>query len=164
MAASCDENNGSIELELSQEYSDLTYSIDDQLQSVPFFDNLSAGLHNISISKGVDCTLDTSLLVSSDPCPLFIPDAFSPNADGINDEFRIFTSDNNDILVKSYAIFDRWGGHIFNAENFSIHESNHWWDGSVNAKNITQGLYVYVIELVHVDGKHEILKGEVSIL
>lgn len=164
VAATCNSANGEIEIELSDEFSDLVSYLDNTEQNSLHFTELSAGFHTISIRQGEFCQIDTSILLNSDRCPLFIPNAFSPDQDGKNDDFRIYTSDENEILIKSYDIFDRWGGKIYTAENFSIHEVGHWWDGRINSTNLTQGMFVFVIELVHQDGEHEILKGQVTVM
>ena len=163
-AATCNSANGEIEILLSAEFSDLIFYLDDTEQNSFHYTDLTAGLHTISIRQGEFCQIDSIILLNSDRCPVFIPNAFSPDQDGRNDDFRIYTSDENEILIKSYNIFDRWGGKIYNAENFSIHEAGHWWDGRINATNLTQGLFVFVIELVHQDGEHEVLKGQVTVM
>jgi gliding motility-associated-like protein len=162
-AASCDSENGSVEVSLSANYNDLSFQLDDRVQMTTVFDNIPAGIHNLTVSQGMDCRIDTVVQVRSERCGIFVPSAFSPDHDGINDDFRIYTNAQNEVTVNSYQIFDRWGGKIYEATNFSIHEENHWWDGHFNESNLTQGLYVYVIEIAHQDGAIEHLQGQVSI-
>ncbi|MCB0668179.1 MAG: gliding motility-associated C-terminal domain-containing protein [Saprospiraceae bacterium] len=162
--STCNEENGEIIIELNGEFNDLEYFIDSEINPSSQFSNVPAGSHVIHIGYGNECQIDTIVSLSSNRCPVFIPNAISPDADGINDEFRIYTNDSNEVLVRSYSIFDRWGSKIYTAENFSIHQDENWWDGRINATNITQGLYVYIIELVHQDGETEIFKGQLNIL
>jgi gliding motility-associated-like protein len=163
VAASCDTDNGSIDIKISGEFDNLSYRLDDRTQPSAQFEHVSAGAHNLTIRHNSDCQIDTMIIVPGNRCPVFVPNSFSPDHDGINDDFRIYTNSENHITIKSYSILDRWGGKIYQADNFSIHEEKNWWDGTVNANAMTQGFYVYVIQIVHEDGEIELLKGEVNI-
>lgn len=82
----------------------------------------------------------------------FIPNAFSPNDDGMNDVFMAKA-----IGVKEFTmiIFDRWGQEIFKTNDF-----NRFWDGN----NMPMDTYVYKINLIDVGrSAHEYL-GRVSIV
>ncbi|WP_363325393.1 gliding motility-associated C-terminal domain-containing protein [Phaeodactylibacter sp.] len=67
-----------------------------------------------------------------------MPTAFSPNGDGINDYF-FPQGDGFELIIM--RIFDRWGGLVFEGNrNHSI------WDGQMNGKPVTSGLYPYVAQ------------------
>lgn len=69
-------------------------------------------------------------------CDFIMPDAFTPNGDGLNDRFRI---DNEcEDLEHSIQIFNRWGVLVF--ENKS---SNDYWDGTHNGRSVSGGVYIY---------------------
>lgn len=163
IAASCDTDNGSIDIEIFGEFDVLSYRLDDRTQTTAQFQNVSAGTHHLTILHDSDCRIDTMIILPGNRCPVFVPNSFSPDHDGINDDFRIYTNSENDITVKSYSILDRWGGKIYQADNFSIREEKYWWDGTVNANQLTQGLYVYIIQILYEDGNVELLTGEVNI-
>jgi len=69
---------------------------------------------------------------------LYIPSAFSPNNDGINDVFKIIDYGQNDIIY--CRIFNRWGKKIFETDNLAD-----GWDGSY--LGVPQGIGVYVYQL-----------------
>lgn len=70
----------------------------------------------------------------------FIPNAFSPNHDGINDEF--FCKATNVLTFEMY-IYDRWGNSIFYSNDLLK-----YWDGTVNGgAQATEDVYVYVIKI-----------------
>lgn len=163
VAASCTTDNGSIDVKISGEPDNLSYHLDDRVQTSAQFQNVSVGTHHLTILHDSDCRIDTMIILPGDRCPVFVPNSFSPDHDGINDDFRIYTNIENDITVKSYSILDRWGGKIYQADNFSIREEKYWWDGTVNVNELTQGLYVYVIQILYEDGHVELLTGEVNI-
>jgi len=84
----------------------------------------------------------------------YIPNAFSPNGDGTNDNFGIFGSD---IEKMSYNIYDRWGNKVY--ENMTLVNS---WDGTFNRQPADQGVYLVRYELMLKDDSKKI--GEQSII
>jgi gliding motility-associated-like protein len=69
---------------------------------------------------------------------LKIPDAFTPNGDGINDVFRIVNSDFfEDIEMK---IYNRWGEMVHYGR-----DNNHGWDGTYKLKEQEIGLYIFYV-------------------
>ncbi|MBK8501794.1 MAG: gliding motility-associated C-terminal domain-containing protein [Saprospiraceae bacterium] len=164
LAASCDSQNGSIEVSLVVNYPDLTYQLDDQIQATGLFESISAGMHNLSVIQGTDCRIDTVVLLSSERCEILCPMHSVRITMGSTTIFASTPVRKMKSWLNLIRFFDRWGGKIYEATNFSIHEENHWWDGHFNESNITQGLYVYVIDLAHQDGSVEHLQGQLSIL
>jgi hypothetical protein len=74
------------------------------------------------------------------PCPktgLSIPNAFTPNRDGINDSFFVLGENVTDIRL---LIFNRWGENLF--------DSNTGWDGTYRNELCPEVVYVYVISWV----------------
>jgi gliding motility-associated-like protein len=70
---------------------------------------------------------------------LFMPNAFSPNKDGINETFKPITSDPS--IEFHMMIFDRWGQMVF--ETYDLFEG---WNGDFNGEACPSGNYVYRIE------------------
>ncbi len=81
------------------------------------------------------CKAQDSLLIKP-PGTLFFPTAFTPDGDGVNDDFGpVFSS----VTRYHIVIFDRWGHQVFETED--IHAR---WDGTVNGgAPATSGVYVY---------------------
>ncbi|HAP01339.1 MAG TPA: hypothetical protein DCQ93_05375 [Bacteroidetes bacterium] len=90
------------------------------------------------------------------PVFYFIPNAFTPNHDGLNDLFRVYGSGIESLNLK---VFDRWGEMVFESNNI---ESG--WDGSFKGFQLNTGVYVYCATIIFQNGKTEILKGDVSLL
>lgn len=88
---------------------------------------------------------------------VLLPNAFSPNNDGINDTFKII---GNDIAELSIEIYSRWGLSVFNSNSLQ----NNAWDGNYQGEAMPVGVYVYVVQLSYLNGKTETLKGNVSLL
>lgn len=72
---------------------------------------------------------------------LFIPNVFSPNGNGVNDEFEIVANGFNNYDV---VIFDRWGVEVFHSTSSSLH-----WNGKLNntGKECTDGTYYYILRV-----------------
>jgi len=90
-------------------------------------------------------------------CDAYVPNAFTPNGDGLNDIFKAkpacFTSAFN------CRIFNRWGEQLFTSTNI-----NHAWDGTYKGKKMAQGSYVYIIHYKTASGINKIIKGIVVLM
>jgi len=75
-----------------------------------------------------------------------IPNAFTPNGDGLNDKFRIFGTPSENITEYNFRIFNRWGQMVFETGN--IDEA---WDGTSKGQVCPAGVYVW--EIFYVDNK-----------
>lgn len=85
----------------------------------------------------------------------YIPNAFTPNGDGNNDEFYIQTQ--NGVKVILFQVFDRIGE--------KVHEGNYPWNGYYKGKPCQPGVYVYIFRLGFYDDDRGILrKGSVTLI
>lgn len=103
--------------------------------------------------------MDTfSVTQTSEPCcDIFIPNAFSPNGDGLNDHFQTLSQGN--FLTFQLQIFNRWGQLLFSSLNKDIS-----WDGSYIGRPAAVGTYFYHIKAKCLDGTQLIRKGEVHLI
>jgi len=94
---------------------------------------------------------------------VFVPTAFSPNQDGINDRLTVFTGPeaNN---VASLKIFSRWGEQLFEQTRFSPNDLDAGWDGTHAGQLLDQGVYVWVAEIDFIDGERLIYSGDVALI
>ncbi len=136
----------------------LGYTTSDPTHSYPndFASNYNAVLtvHNI-----FGCVSSVTHTIIIDPqFSFYIPNAFSPNGDGVNDLFF-----GKGVGIKKYElfIFDRWGNLIFNADDI-----NNGWDGKANhGSDVAEiDVYVWKVKLTDVfDKKHNYI-GTVTIV
>ena len=87
---------------------------------------------------------------------VFIPNAFSPNGDGINDRlcFR------GDYITDFYiAIYTRWGEKVY-----ETHSINDCWDGRYHDNWCMPGVYTYTCSIQCEAGMHNLLKGDITII
>jgi gliding motility-associated-like protein len=89
---------------------------------------------------------------------VFIPNAFTPNNDGNNDQFQIF-GDLYDITFMQVALFNRWGEKVFESNDPSFK-----WDGTYKGEPAPEGVYVYMMQVVFGDGSKQDYKGSETLL
>jgi gliding motility-associated-like protein len=89
---------------------------------------------------------------------LLVPNAFTPNQDGLNDVFRIIKT-LNIAEVLDVFVFNRWGQKVFEGQN-----STAFWDGTFKGKVQDLGVYVYVIRAITRDGDEITETGNVTLL
>ena len=104
-------------------------------------------LFELLITDIYGCTNSATILITPTiSVKTYVPNAFSPNDDGINDVLEIF---GNEYVssIESFSIYNRWGERIFsllNDMNNQIGMDQFVWDGtSGNGKQAPEGIYVY---------------------
>ncbi len=94
---------------------------------------------------------------------IYIPNAFSPNNDGTNDNFAIFKPQDKDAQIISYKIFNRWGELIYQINNRPFDSTVAWWNGKYNGEDVEAGTYVYLIEVKFLFGEVRDFHGNVTV-
>ena len=87
---------------------------------------------------------------------IFTANAFSPNNDGTNDIFSVFVPN---IASGEMTIFNRWGQAIYRSPDLS-----QGWDGTFKGSGVQEGVYVYVIKAIGVDGSNITRQGTVTLI
>jgi len=105
-----------------------------------------------------NCAVDTTILPqdSIEEQTLFIPSAFTPNGDGMNDEFKIYGEGLTEIQMN---IFNRWGEIIFVSN-----EVDFFWNGTVKGILAKQDVYVYQIYFKNQEGIREERRGKLVLV
>ncbi|HLP49282.1 MAG TPA: PKD domain-containing protein [Chitinophagales bacterium] len=78
-------------------------------------------------------------VMACDPESVFLPNIFTPNGDGLNDEF--FVSSKVLSSINYFRIFDEWGSLLFETKNI-----NDAWDGKVNGQSASTDVFVYLLQ------------------
>jgi len=105
-------------------------------------DSLYQGTYSVVIRDAHDCTFELNGITLTDTYAdcLIIPNAFTPNGDGVNDEWIL---GNIHLYPKAYyKIINRWGQVIYES---MANESS--WDGTCNSQPVPAGPYMYVINV-----------------
>ena len=103
----------------------------------------NSGTYSLEVLDSCGRTISESIELFVHSCvkeSLYIPNAFSPNNDGINDLFKIFTNQN--FGQASLSIYSRWGSKIY-SQNGLVEDLT--WNGTSNNIELNQGIYIYVL-------------------
>ncbi len=111
----------------------------------------------IDVIDEFGCSGFDSVYVDAVPF-IYIPSAFSPNGDKLNDTLEIAFS-NFKISNFSLNVYDRWGGKVFATQNPKFK-----WDGKVDYKDATIGMYNYDISYVDNRNKNQKLRGAFTLI
>lgn len=87
---------------------------------------------------------------------LLVPNAFSPNDDGVNDEWKVAY---RSLLTFDCHIFDRNGHQVCH-----LTSPDQGWDGKVGGKTVKSGVFYYVIQATGTDGKKYNKSGDINIV
>jgi gliding motility-associated-like protein len=114
-------------------------------------------LYSLQLTNECGSKIDT-VLVSKGLCQLFVPNAFSPNNDGLNDIFKPSFVEN--ISHYELYIYNRWGQIIYSSSE--IHKG---WNGVYKGIFQPSGVYIWMIKYKTVDSSPmQSIKGNVMLL
>lgn len=94
---------------------------------------------------------------------IYVPNAFTPNGDRLNDRITIFGSQ----LLQSVLqldIYDRWGNLAFRRMNFNPNDIQLGWDGSGRRQAYSGGTFVYFTRVQFIDGSTKRFQGSFHLL
>jgi gliding motility-associated-like protein len=94
---------------------------------------------------------------------VYVPTAFSPNGDNINDSFTIYGG--NDVAkISNFKVYDRWGNLIYEQPTLESGDEAMGWQGTYRNYMANEGVYLYSAEILFIDGKSETIKGDVKLM
>ncbi|MEM7573715.1 MAG: gliding motility-associated C-terminal domain-containing protein, partial [Bacteroidota bacterium] len=110
------------------------------------------------------CSASADILVRRIPLPaVYIPTAFSPNGDGVNDLFLPLA--NEEVAAIDYLIIaNRWGEIVFQVEDFPLNDLTAGWDGNFRGQSAPPAVYVYFLKVRLQDGSVQELKGGLTLV
>jgi len=106
-----------------------------------------AGVYRIEAI--LDCTtIPIFLEVKEFACEIntFIPNAFSPNDDGKNDQLKVFINEALPIEEYRFSVYNRWGVRVFSSNDISKN-----WDGTFQGKPLKDGTYIWLLDYHVID-------------
>lgn len=99
---------------------------------------------------------DEFLSVQPEVTKVYIPNAFTPNGDGVNDEY--FIPDAN-LQQFTFSVFDRWGNKVYDTNS-----SNFRWNGESGGSQTPEGTYVYLLNATDYRGNSIKRSGALTIV
>jgi gliding motility-associated-like protein len=95
---------------------------------------------------------------------IYVPNAFSPNGDGVNDLLSPLAATQRVKRVLSFEVFDRWGNEVYRAVDLPVDGSGGGWDGQLRGKPLNVGVCVWRAEVEMTDRRIVRVNGEVVIM
>lgn len=120
--------------------------------------------YTVTVTDETNCTATDALTVTVIKYrPIYIPNVFSPNTDGIND---FFTAYGNVAAteISLFRVFDRWGELMFETKNIPLGVEQLGWDGRFRGKDLLPEVFAFYMEILFIDGEKILYKGDIQIV
>ena len=116
-------------------------------------------LYHITLTNDTGCIVTDSLMIYVIPdYSIYVPNAFTPNGDGVNDYFRIYGKLTS-LAYLEIQIFDRWGELVYRSNDLGF-----IWDGTFKGVMEAPGLFLWQLNLSFINGHSEYKKGSLSLI
>ncbi len=117
--------------------------------------------YTLEVSDGNNCPTEARVIIvvldleCIEPF-VFLPNAFTPNADGENDELLLYGSLVDEMYL---AIYNRWGQKVFETDDQLI-----GWDGTFEGKQLNSDVFGYYLRVKCIGGEEYFKKGNITLL
>jgi gliding motility-associated-like protein len=120
--------------------------------------------YSVKVTTEYGCSASDTIAIKTfcNNAQAFVPNAFTPDGDGINDILMVRGS--GIAQVKTFRVFNRWGEVVFERGNFSPNNPTYGWDGKIKGVVGPPDVYVYTAEVICENGTSYTYKGNVSVL
>ncbi len=117
--------------------------------------------YTVTVTDELGCTATASIFIrvrepKCDETDVFLPNAFTPNGDGVNDVLFVRS---NFIDQLELLVFDRWGEEVFRTT-----DTKTGWDGTYKGKLLSPDAFAYYMDVLCINGVRYRKKGNVSLL
>lgn len=114
------------------------------------------GTYHVTITKNLCKATDTIQVMVGD-CGVFIPSAFTPNNDNLNETFGVV--ENSALQYFNLQIYSKWGQLIFSSNDVTTK-----WDGTFKGKSMPNGPYVWILNYTNIRGRKFYEQGTVMLI
>lgn len=121
--------------------------------------------YQLQVLNNLGCRDSAEVMIALDVENLItIPNIFSPNNDGANDDFEIFFNCGVE-SIEEFKIFDRFGGLVYDLPfTDSLNDANLFWDGRVGGQSSKPGVYIWKKKIKMINGMTQRLMGDVTLV
>ncbi len=131
----------------------------------PFLTDFKNRRYEVTVVDDTGCVQKVKIEIAiQQPNLFYTPTVFSPNNDGQNDVFSIFTNTKFVKQLNHLTIFDRYGNLIFQQSGLNGTAELAIWDGQYKGKEMPIGAYLYAGELELLDGEIERFTGTLNLI
>ncbi len=125
---------------------------------------LQSFVYSLWVRDAHNCTASDEQIIQVDHHrKVYIPNVFRPDIHGDNAVLTVYGGPDVH-RIKTFRIYDRWGELVHNPAAFTPNDLSGAWDGRVNGKPATPGVFVYYVEIEFIDGESGIFKGDVTVV
>lgn len=139
----------------------LSYRLNEMAyQNDSSFDQLPVGHYNISVKDDLGCVVQQPVALGQ-PCEdvIYLPDAFTPNQDGVNEGWAIFFPFAS-LQLDELTIFNRWGEVVFYSAPRVVNSGDLLWNGMYKDQRQV-GIYAYQLKIRLPNGKSYTYRGTI---
>jgi gliding motility-associated-like protein len=113
--------------------------------------------YTVKAGNGAGCyDIDTVTFHYMKGPDIYVPTAFTPDNDGLNDVIRFFPVA---MQSASFSIYNRWGTKVF-----STTDINRGWDGTLDGKLLDSGVYVWIVNAINLQGEKITKSGTITLI
>ena len=123
----------------------------------PSFTVYGPGIYSLRVSNNCGTKTDNVEVYQECDFPVYMPTAFTPNNDGLNDVYRVPPENRNRLV--SLDIYNRWGQLIFSSSNMNV-----GWDGTVKGIPQASDVFVYKLRMRGLTGKEFRTSGRLTLI
>ncbi len=117
-------------------------------------------IYTVTATLGICTAQDTvTLFVRFCDPAVYLPNAFTPNGDGVNDIFRMRSNSLDQLQSALLVVYNRWGQEVFRTTDPNI-----GWDGTLNGRQLPPDVYGWIIRTTCPDGQRYEAQGNVTLL
>lgn len=153
----CVLGTGEVDLEVTSGLLPYSYNWDNGEAVEDLFD-LDNGTYTVVVTDSLQCSATTSVDIETPAAcfSIFVPNAFTPNGDGLNDVFSI---DQRVITDLKLYVFDRWGHMIAEIVDVGL-----GWDGMFEGIPVLESVYAWKLTYTDQNGVYQEKRGKVNVL
>jgi gliding motility-associated-like protein len=118
---------------------------------------------SVTLYRGSCEASDDLTVYVEEGAAVYVPNAFSPNGDNINDVFTLYPGPQV-LNIKSFLVFDRWGETVYRYESAAPGEPAMGWDGTHRGRLMNPAVFTWFAEIELVNGAVKILQGDVNLV
>ena len=112
----------------------------------------------VTITTPDGCVIEATVEVITKEIEFRIPNVFSPDGDGDNDYFNVFTN-GGEPVIREFKVYSRWGQLVYDND-----DPVNGWDGTFKNENAPSDVYIYSIIIDFPSGKTKNEKGDLTLL
>jgi gliding motility-associated-like protein len=114
--------------------------------------------YSVRINNAFGCSLtDTIRLIYYKGPDIYVPAAFTPNGDGLNDVLRPFPVGIQ--KLEFFRVFDRWGNAVYQTQEYLA-----GWDGNIKGRQAPPGTYIYEVRGKDYNNKPVLKRGSILLI